>query len=68
MNWNSPLVVAAYRGLVGGAVLAGVAFFAVLQADGAIRSAEIAAGAAFFGYLAARGAVEGLIDQRKATP
>lgn len=62
--WQQPIVVATYRALVGAVVLAGGAFFGVLQSNGSTRAAEIAAGVAFFGYLALRGGVEGFIDQQ----
>ena len=62
-----PLLQAIIRGVIGGAIVAGLAYFTALQAGHSIRDAWIAAGVAFFSYLAVRGGLEGTLDQSYAS-
>lgn len=60
--------IALARGVIGAAIMAGVAFFAVWGSTNMLQPAEIAAGAAFFAQLAIRGIAEGWIDTQNAKP
>jgi hypothetical protein len=66
--WQQPIVVASYRAVIGGAVMAGAAFFSTLSSGASTKVAGVAAGVAFFGYLALRAGVEGLVDQTQKSP
>lgn len=63
-----PLAQAVVRGVIGGAIVAGLAYFTALQANHSNRDALIAAGVAFFSYLAVRGGLEGALDQGTTSP
>jgi hypothetical protein len=61
-----PWQIALIRGLIGGGLAAGLAFFTQLASGASTRNAGIAAGVGFFTYLGLRSGIEGVIDQAAA--